>query len=293
MHTVKGNAAQYDVRSVAEAAHDLESAISDSGAPLDVAALEPLFSAWRAIHERAAALVGSGDSMIELSRGELDRILARVAASAPSDEIATRLRMLRDEPVATRFARLGEHVERLAARLGKPAPRLALRSDDVRLPQRRYAPFWAALVHVARNAIDHGIEDAAARTAAGKPARGAISFHSRLEDASVVIEVVDDGAGVDLDLLAARGRSGGLPSRTREEIERTIFVSGISSVDSVTEVSGRGVGLAAVWDATVNLGGTVRVTSVRGRETRFVFRLPTPREALIADRALDRTGEAS
>lgn len=227
VHTVKGNAAQYEVRSVAEAAHDLESAISESGAPLDAAALEPLFAAWRAIHERAAALVGSGDGAIELSRGELERILARVAAGAPSDEIATRLRMLRDEPVATRFARLGEHVERLAARLGKSAPRLTLRSDDVRLPQRRYASFWAALVHVARNAIDHGIEDAAARTAAGKPARGTISFHSRLEDASVVIEVVDDGAGVDWERLAARARAAGLPARTREEIERTIFASGI------------------------------------------------------------------
>jgi len=304
VHTVKGNAAQYDVRSVAEAAHDLESAISDAGAPLDPAALAPLFSAWQAIHDRVAGLIGTGDSVIELSRGELDRILARVAAGAPPSELAMRLRMLIDEPVATRFARLAEHVERLAARLGKPAPRLVVRSEDVRLPQRRYASFWAALVHVARNAIDHGIEDPAVRTAAGKQARGSISMQARLEDASVIIEVVDDGAGVDWERLAARARAAGLPARSREEIERTIFVSGISSVETVTEVSGRGVGLAAVWDATVGLGGTVRVTSVRGRETRFVFRLPTTREATDRapstdagpaagpKRALD-TGEAS
>jgi two-component system chemotaxis sensor kinase CheA len=278
VHTVKGNAAQYDVRSVAEAAHDLESAIADAGAPLDAAALSPLFAAWQATRDRVAALLGTGETVIELSRGELERLLARVAAGAPSSELATRLRMLLDEPVATRFARLAEHVERLAARLGKPAPRLAVRAEDVRLPQRRYASFWAALVHVARNAIDHGIEDPAVRTAAGKPARGAISFSARLEDASVLIEVVDDGAGVDWERLAARARAAGLPARSREEIERTIFVSGISSLEAVTDVSGRGVGLAAVWDATVHLGGTVRVTSVRGRETRFVFRLPTPRE---------------
>ncbi|HTB76867.1 MAG TPA: ATP-binding protein, partial [Polyangiaceae bacterium] len=278
VHTVKGNAAQYDVRSVAEAAHDLESAIADSGAPVDAAAMAPLFTAWQAIRDRVAGLVGTGDSVIELSRGELERLLARVASGAPSSELATRLRMLFDEPVATRFARLAEHVERLAARLGKPAPRLSIRGEDVRLPQRRYASFWGALVHVARNAIDHGIEDPAVRTAAGKPARGTISFQARLEDASVLIEVVDDGAGVDWERLAARARKAGLPARTREEIERTIFVSGISSVEDVTEVSGRGVGLAAVWDATVNLGGTVRVTSVRGRETRFVFRLPSARQ---------------
>ena len=309
VHTVKGNAAQYDVRSVAEAAHDLESAISDSfesarslaslgragwGAPVDAAALGPLFASWQAIHDRVAGLVGTGDSVIELSRGELERILARVAAGAPSSELATRLRMLFDEPVATRFARLAEHVERLAARLGKPAPKVSVRGEDVRLPQRRYASFWAALVHVARNAIDHGIEDPAVRAAAGKQARGAISFHARLEDASVLVEVVDDGAGVDWERLAARARAAGLPAGTREEIERTIFASGISSVEAVTEISGRGVGLAAVWDATVNLGGTVRVTSVRGRETRFVFRLPTSREAGGArlDGSLE-TGDAS
>ncbi len=287
VHTVKGNAAQYDVRSVAEAAHDLESAIADAGAPLDEAALSPLFAAWQAIHDRVAGLLGTGESVVELSRGELERILARVAAGAPPSELAARLRMLFDEPVAMRFARLAEHVERLAARLGKPAPRLAVRAEDVRLPQRRYASFWAALVHVARNAIDHGIEDPAVRTAAGKPARGAISFNARLEDASVLIEVVDDGAGVDWERLAARARAAGLPARSREEIERTIFVSGISSVEAVTDVSGRGVGLAAVWDATVHLGGTVRVTSVRGRETRFVFRLPTSREP---SGATDRAG---
>lgn len=298
VHTVKGNAAQYDVRSVAEAAHDLESAIADAGAPLDPAALEPLFAAWQATHDRVAGLVGTGDSVIELSRGELDRLLACVASGAPSSELATRLRMLFDEPVATRFARLAEHVERLAARLGKPAPRLSIRGEDVRLPPRRYASFWAALVHVARNAIDHGIEDPAVRAAAGKPSRGAISFQARLEDASVLIEVVDDGAGVDWERLAARARKVGLPARTREEIERTIFVSGISSVEAVTDVSGRGVGLAAVWDATANLGGTVRVTSVRGRETRFVFRLPnapSAREPVTGPervRGLE-TGEAS
>ena len=175
----------------------------------------------RRLHDRVAGLLGTGESVVELSRGELERILARVAAGAPPSELAARLRMLFDEPVAMRFARLAEHVERLAARLGKPAPRLAVRAEDVRLPQRRYASFWAALVHVARNAIDHGIEDPAVRTAAGKPARGAISFNARLEDASVLIEVVDDGAGVDWERLAARARAAGLPARSREEIERT------------------------------------------------------------------------
>lgn len=140
-------------------------------------------------------------------------------------------------------------------------------------------------MHVVRNAVDHGIESASERVAAGKPARGSVAFRARLEDASVVIEVADDGAGVDWDRLAVKARSAGLPTAHRDDLERAMFASGISSLEKVTDVSGRGVGLAAVWDTTAGLGGTVRVESVRGRETRFVFRLP-----LVDDRAEDSRG---
>jgi two-component system chemotaxis sensor kinase CheA len=274
VHTVKGNAAQYDIRSVADVAHALESAIVDSQAALGGAEMAPLFEAWEALVGQVAGFVGTGEAAIELSRGELDRLIQAASTGLSASQIAGRLRMLFDEPVAARFARLGEHAERLAVRLGKPVPTFTVRTDDLRLPRQGYAPFWTALVHVVRNAVDHGIESAAARASAGKPSQGRLSFRARLDATSVVVEIADDGPGIDWKRLEARALAAGLPCAEHADIERALFASGISSRERVTEVSGRGVGLAAVWSATVGLGGTVRVESIRGRETRFVFRLP-------------------
>ncbi len=278
VHTVKGNAAQYDVRSVAEAAHDLESAIVDAGDAVGEESRRPLLCAWDALARQVAPLVGTSEASVHVSRAELERLVRAASSGLPPAEVATRLEMLFDEPVALRFARLGDHAERLASRLGKPVPVFTVQSDDLRLPRRPYAAFWAGLVHVVRNAVDHGIEDAAARAAAGKPARGSVEFRARMQGGDVVIEIADDGAGIDWDRLAAKARAAGLPAARRADLERALFASGISTVDAVTDVSGRGVGLAAVWTATAALGGTIRVESARGKETRFVFRLPLAQE---------------
>jgi two-component system chemotaxis sensor kinase CheA len=279
VHTIKGNAAQYDVRSVADLAHEMESEIVEARAPLDAERRQPLLAAWDALARQVAPLVGAGDSMIQVSPGELERLVRAVGSGLPPSEVVARLRMLVDEPVAVRFARLADHAERLASRLGKPVPLLTIHTDDLRLPRQVFAPFWAGLVHVVRNAVDHGIEDAAGRAAAGKPARGNVEFRARVQGSDFVIEVADDGAGVDWERVAAKARAAGLPSTRPADLERALFTSGLSTTSSVTEVSGRGVGLDAVRSATVSYGGTVRVESVRGRGARFVFRLPFAQES--------------
>jgi two-component system chemotaxis sensor kinase CheA len=279
VHTVKGNAAQYDVRSVADLAHEMESEIVDSSSPLDESRRLPLLAAWDALVSQVAPLVGGGDSSIQIAPGELERLIRAVGSGLSAAETSARLRMLFDEPVAMRFARLGDHVERLASRLGKPVPLLTIHTDDLRLPRDLVAPLWAGLVHVVRNAVDHGIEDAGGRAAAGKPARGNVEFRARLHASDVVIEIADDGAGIDWDRVAVKARAAGLPAARPADIERALFASGVSTMEGVTDLSGRGVGLAAVWGAVTGLGGTVRVESVRGRGTRFVFRLPVLQEA--------------
>jgi two-component system chemotaxis sensor kinase CheA len=280
VHTVKGNAAQCEVRSVADAAHELESSIAETHAAVGRAQLFPLFRAWDAIGLQVGALVDRGRTSIEITQGELDRLIDSVKKGAPASELVSRLLMFHDEPVAARFARLGEHAERLATRLGKPVPRIDVQTGDLRLPRSRFASLWASLVHVVRNAVDHGVEDAGARAAAGKPDRGTLSFRARVEErGGVVIEIADDGAGIDWGRLAAKARAAGLPADLPDDLERAVFASGISSLDAVTETSGRGVGLAAVWDTTTKLGGTVKVASERGKGTRFVLRLPFARES--------------
>jgi two-component system, chemotaxis family, sensor kinase CheA len=274
VHTVKGNASQCEVRSVSDVAHELESLIVETGAPAGRGQLYPLLRAWDALGLQVGALVGSADHRIELSQREVDRFIHSVEAGLSISEIVSRLRKLSDEPVDMRLARLGEHAERLAGRLGKPAPAIEVHADDLRLPRGRYAPLWTGLVHVVRNAVDHGVESAAARTAAGKPAHGKISFRAWTDDSVVGIEIADDGAGIDWARVAEKAEAAGLPVKRLEDLERAIFASGVSTLDAVTATSGRGVGLAAVLETTERLGGSVHVDSELGKGTRFVFRIP-------------------
>jgi two-component system chemotaxis sensor kinase CheA len=282
VHTIKGNAAQYDARSVADVAHQLESEIVDAGATVDEGQGRALFAAWDALTGQVGPLVGSSDSTVQVGPGEIERLIRAVAAGMPTSETVARLRMLFDEPVSLRFARLGDHAKRLAARLGKAAPQVTLHSDDVRLPRRIFSPLWAGMVHVVRNAVDHGIEGAEGRAAAGKPLQGNVEFRARLQGSDFLIEIADDGAGIDWARVAAKARAAGLPAARPTDLERALFTSGISTRDDVTDVSGRGVGLAAVWSAASALGGTIRVESAKGRGTRFVFRLPIVQESLGA-----------
>jgi two-component system chemotaxis sensor kinase CheA len=274
VHTIKGNAAQYDARSVADVAHELESEIVDSGAVVDPERRLPLLDAWDALTRQTASLVGGSEANIQLAPGELDRLVRAVAGGIPTSETVARLRMLFDEPVSLRFARLGDHAQRLAGRLGKAVPDVTVHAGDVRLPRRMFSPLWGGLVHVIRNAVDHGIESAEARVAAGKSPQGNVELRARLQGPDFVLEVADDGAGIDWAGVATKARAAGLPASRPADLERALFTSGISTRDAVTDVSGRGVGLAAVWNAAHALGGTVRVESAKGRGTRFVFRLP-------------------
>ncbi len=282
VHTVKGNAAQCDVRSVADVAHELESFIVDANAPAGRSQLFALFRAWDALGLQVGELVGPGDSRIEITHGELERLVDSVKSGLSKAELVSRLEMFFDEPVATRFSRLGGHAQRLAGRLGKPSPKIEVDTCDLRLPRQRYAAFWAGLVHVVRNAVDHGVEDAAVRLASGKATQGKLSFRARVDDRAMVLEIADDGAGIDWARLQRKAEAAGLPSGSPDDLSRALFASGVTTLDVVTETSGRGVGLAAVWHETVKLGGTVVVTGEACKGTQFVFRVPLSRVSPMA-----------
>jgi chemotaxis protein histidine kinase CheA len=122
-----------------------------------------------------------------------------------------------------------------------------------------------------RNALDHGIEPADERRAAGKPEAGHIELAARIDDGTITIEVADDGRGVDWDRVRAKALAARLPAETRDELVRALFSDGVSTKDAVTETSGRGVGLAAVLAAVTDAHGRVEVHSELTRGTRFVF----------------------
>ena len=271
VHTIKGNAAQWAVTSVAHAAHEIESQLDEVGElPSDTQRAE-LALAWKTITDRFNPIVGEAEGRIDVSPAEIASLLADIHNHESHGALAAKVERFYDEPATTRLHRMTEAAARVAERLGKPAPHVVVEAEGVRLPAEEFSGFWASMVHVVRNMVDHGIESAEARARAGKDPVGSLLLRATETADRVTIECSDDGAGIDWAAIARKAQAAGLPSRTPEDLEAALFASGISTAKEVTDISGRGVGLSAVLDRCHELGGTATVSSTRGQGTRFSF----------------------
>jgi len=151
----------------------------------------------------------------------------------------------------------------------RPAP-----ADDLRFDRRRWAPFWSAFIHVLRNAIDHGIEPPDEREALGKPRAGRLALRAGHAGDQVVIEIGDDGRGIDWKAVSARAQDLGRPADSEEQLRDALFSGGISTREAVSEISGRGAGMAACKAACDALGGRIQVATQIGQGTTFRFIFP-------------------
>lgn len=188
-------------------------------------------------------------------------------------EEVERVRRRREPSITTVLRRLRDQAERIGERLGKPVDVVIEANEPLRLPHEGWESLWNHLVHVVRNAIDHGVEPSEERIRWGKPTRGRLTLTARPQGQGFVIEVADDGRGIDWPRLRARARALGQPIH-RDVPEDLLFLDGVSSREQPTDVSGRGSGMPAVKAAVENQGGTVHVTSVEGKGTRFIFSFP-------------------
>ena len=185
--------------------------------------------------------------------------------------------------------RLGRYAAALANRLGKGDVDIEIKANGVRLAPKAWAGFWSDLVHVVRNAVDHGLETPAERETAGK-ARPKLRLSSALTNRKLVVEIEDSGRGVNWQAVKKAADKLGLPSATEEDLVRAMFVSGLSTSAEVTTISGRGVGLSAVRQQVQDLGGHIGVISKAGQGTCFRFTFPLPE---VGPRfGVDASGEA-
>ena len=200
--------------------------------------------------------------------GEADRLHADL------QELVMKARM---EPVGPTFQRFARTVRDLGATLGKSV-RLVIEGEDVEVDTKIIELIRDPLTHLVRNALSHGLETAADRTARGKDARGLLRLRAFRETGGIVIEVEDDGRGLAKERIVERARETGLLGETdilaEADLHELIFAPGFSTAAAVTEVSGRGVGLDVVRRNVEALRGSVRVTSREGQGTTFTIRLP-------------------
>ena len=209
---------------------------------------------------------------IDRSHGDMNRLLSR----------AHRARLV---PVTTIFGQLERAARDTARSLGKEIVFEAT-AGDIRVEAALLEALRDALLHAVRNAVDHGIESPSARVAAGKPPAGRLEIRAQREAGRLVLTCHDDGAGLDLRAIAAGAASRGLirpeaaSTLDMDKAGRLVFAAGLTTSRSVTDVSGRGVGLDAAREAIQRLRGDVALASRQGQGTTLTFRAPVSLSSL-------------
>jgi two-component system chemotaxis sensor kinase CheA len=274
LHTLKGNAGMHGLQRIVETCHRAETELELDDA-VRVETMGLLQDHWAKVAQALRAVTGGDErAVIELSTADLDDLARRVHRGAQARELLSELVRLRWEPVERPLARLAEHGRALALRLKDLEIDVRVQADDLRLDPERWNPLWSTLVHLIRNAVDHGLETAEERASAGKPVRAMLRLEARRRDGGLRLEIEDDGRGIDWEALRRLCRKRGLPNETRAELFEVLLRPDVSSREQVTETSGRGVGLAAVAASVSELGGTLAVESEPGRGTLWILQLP-------------------
>jgi len=233
------------------------------------------------------------DSLVDLV-GELVTVQARLTQNASgsnnpelqliaesverlTEELRDNAMSIRMVPIGTLFSRVRRHVHDLAEDLGKQV-RMTTEGAETELDKTVIDQLNETLVHIIRNAIHHGIELSATREALNKPSKGTIHLAAHNEGASVVIEISDDGAGLDVEKLKALAVKKGLLNADDELSDKECFAlihqPGFSTMQEADNVSGRGVGMDVVKRAIENLRGTITISSIVNEGTTISLKLP-------------------
>jgi two-component system chemotaxis sensor kinase CheA len=220
---------------------------------------------------------------------EATSVLSRLVESIRDS--ALQLRMVQIGETFNRFHRVARDVSK---ELGKDIE-LVINGAETELDKSVVEKIGDPLMHLVRNAMDHGIEPAAVRAAKGKPVKGRVELNAFHDSGSIVIEVVDDGGGLNKERIEAKALEKGIiqPGQTLSdaEIVNLIFEAGFSTVEKVTNLSGRGVGMDVVRKNITALRGTVHVETEPDAGSRFTIRLPLT--LAIIDGFLTGVGKAS
>lgn len=276
LHTLKGNVAVYGLSTMARLCHKIEERLADSGGlplELEVAGLKKhLRDNLRGIED---FLTNLGRDVYEVPSVEHAALVQSLVDRKDYPELLQMVEVWTWPRASERLSRLRAEAEYLAKRLGKQL-RVVVEHNDLRLPEGYLEQFWPTLTHVLRNAVDHGVESPEQRAQAGKAPEGRLWLRASLVGGALCLDVDDDGAGVDLPELRRAAQRHALAVRDDASDLDLIFRDGVSTRSTATDISGRGIGLAATRAACQACGGSVTVQSEAGGGTRFRFRFRQP-----------------
>jgi len=211
---------------------------------------------------------GLADQKLERDLGQMARITSEL------QKISMSLRMV---PIGTTFRKMVRLVRDLSHKMGKEV-NLQLDGEDTEIDRSMVEAIYDPLVHLVRNSVDHGLETPEERRSRGKPAAGNLWLRAYHLGGDIIIEIEDDGQGLNREAILAKARERGLvlaeETPSPERIDHLIFEPGFSTAKEVTNVSGRGVGLDVVKETITRLRGKIDIASRPGEGCRFLLRLP-------------------
>ena len=301
LHTFKGNFSQFDVIRLTQVLHQTESRLlsvldgeSDSADSMidyvDPASLQKAYDDdMTLIKEYVGSDFLMEDDMFIIEKNrivEIEKKMQTILSEQECKILLPEIRSLRYRPIKDLLKMYPEYTLKLAERLNKAVSSFDIQADEVLVDEAKYQELTKAMVHLFRNAVDHGIEMPDDRVEAGKELMGRVSCI--ISDLGEAFEIVisDDGSGLDVEKIKGKLIEMGIPEEsvaemTDEDIMHQIFEDSLSTQDEATMLSGRGVGLSAVKREVEELGGHISVTSNLGGGTTFTIRIPQNQEAEV------------
>ncbi len=296
-HTLKGGSASFGLFDFSEKAHELEDQILEASKEekLDDATL--IKEICEQINSMIYVLRNSLDHVqdivtweeIDQSRSRVYRIpkeklerleqLVDQKGKLTVTEIKSLIEEMKKQPIKPVLKKYATSASKLADKLGKQVS-IITRGTDVEVPFDRLNPLFDTLVHLVRNSVDHGLEDPDTRKMLGKPEEGSLIIEAKQENSKYKLLISDDGSGIDPGKIKKIAIEKGLitdsqsQDLTDDDSVKLIFKPGFSTADSVSNISGRGVGLDAVKTVLKDLGGSISIRTAIDKGTSFVLSIP-------------------
>lgn len=277
VHTLKGNSFVFKVVSLGDVCHEIENNMSEHSGTISSEDLEMINKSWSDLNLRLDKFLDENNDHIEIEQHELTNLIKMVKDNVSNQKISSVLTSWKHEPLKKRLNRISLQAQKLAERLNKDGMQVECKDNDLRFPSEEWTGFWSVLSHVIRNSIDHGIEDLEERLAKGKKGTGLLTLETKFDGEDLVVLVSDDGRGINVQQLREVAQRKGFRFNNDEQDLNLIFEDGVSTKTEVSDVSGRGVGLAAVKSYCHDQGVKIHLESKEGEGTTFEFRVPLNR----------------
>ncbi|MEN6460548.1 MAG: ATP-binding protein [Syntrophomonas sp.] len=296
IHTFKGNFSQFDTLNIVKKLHNMETVIGqvrDNNSLTDEKSLRETMQQFdmkkwleadmKIITNFLGEEFWKNKDTFKVDKQRLDEIEEKMLEFLPRKEYASLLpyiRKLRYKSFKEMLKCYPEYVLQLAERLGKSIHPFIIEGDDILVDNDYYHSFARSLIHVFRNMVDHGIEYMDERITLGKSEMGSIKCRVEPLNDHIRLIISDDGAGIDMDKIRETAIALGKYSEAEiaafdeERLNNLIYEDFISTSDSVTFISGRGVGLSAVKEETEKINGIIKVETKIGIGTEYIFDLP-------------------